>query len=628
MNARSERLLRGPSPSSEFSENEPAEDALAYLDIPDEALRKTIIREWQSQMSTEALKLKTCAVCAKRTSAVNVDTVASHSLDLQLLRNEALPRKTWPTTYNFQAYGRALLCSAGLSNLEKPSLLSICIVCHASLRRGDMPKFALANFLYYGQEALPPDVKEAFDQSSLFERMLICRVRYNSVSCRFKASDYDPNEEEDAQKTFLRDKRKGVRGNVMVTPLDVARLNDVLPPSPEAIRDTMSVIFIGKVPPTRQNLTKLRPVLVRKSRVKKMIQFLLEHNPHYGRLDGFRGYSEENLNRLFDSMDQGKDESVPCAVHVGHLAPNDAVESATGDYTRRNVDDDPESFSEQVLMENVGFTMGDDSARSFRDMKMLAVQRCLAGKPFLAHRRGSEFIRDFDNPYLMSLAFPEEDPWGIGGILHPFRKVKITAEEQVSHLLTVHGGRFQRHSEFAFFYYNVLRKQVVSANMRYKSPKNNYRDLIDKMLNVDLEKLASLREKCKLNPLYSPVDETEKSIITLMNSVGLVARHIPGSAGHKIKLRNEIRGVINYRGAPALFITLNPSDVDNPIVRLLSGEDINLEDIARGEDMDSWKRKIFAAENPAACAIFFDLMIQKFISIVLRYGRTGRGLFG
>ncbi|KAJ7821159.1 hypothetical protein B0H13DRAFT_1546307, partial [Mycena leptocephala] len=598
------------------------------LDVASDDLKHSIIREWEEEMSTDRLRLKTCAVCAKQAFAANIHTVDSSTIDLTLLRNDELPRKTWPTSYNFHSYNRALLCSSGLSDLDAPSEMQVCDPCQTSLDRGMMPKLALANWLYYGREALPDAVRDAFDSASIFERMLVSRVRYNSVSCRFKASEYDPTEEEPEQTYVLRNYRKGVRGNVLVTPLDVGRLYEVLPPPPEAIMDTMSVVFIGSVPPTRHTIDKLRPVLVRKSKVKIMLDFLLEHNPHYGHLQGFRGYSEENLNALFSAEDRGKDEAVPGAVHIGYISSNDAVNSGSADYTQRNVDHASDNLSDRILMENVGFTLGDHSPASYRDMKMVALERCLAGKAFLGYRRGSGMVPDFDNPYLLSLAFPEEDPWGIGGMHHPYRRIKISAIEQVGHLLTVHGGRFQRHPEFAFFYYNVLRKQMVSRSMRYKVPQSNYKAVIDQMLDVDLIKLASLRAQCKRNPLYIPSDAEEKRIMGLMGSVGLIARQVPGSAGQKVVLRNEIRGVINYRGAPTIFITLNPSDVDNPIVRLLVGEDIRLEDLSRGEDMDGWSRKILAARNPAACALFFDLMISKFISVVLRYGKPGRGLFG
>ncbi|KAJ7178800.1 hypothetical protein C8R43DRAFT_871342, partial [Mycena crocata] len=622
----SEELLQPDFPDNGISDGTPT---LQYLDVAGDVLKSDIIKEWQSEMSTEKLRLKTCAVCATRTCAVDVHDCDASAIDLTLLRNDRLPPASLPTSYNFQAYDRAILCSAGLSNSNVPSVVQVCTECQKKVLHGGMPKLALANWLYYGREALPHDVREAFDTASIFECMLISRVRYNSVSCRFKASQYDPTADETEDTYVLRNYRKGVRGNVVVTPLDVARLQDVLPPPPEVIRDTMSVIFIGSVPPSRHTIRRLRPVLVRKSKVKLMLEFLIAHNPHYGRLAGFRGIDENNLNRLFDSVDAGLDESFLGSVHIGHLPSDDAVESATADYTPRNVDGPVgQASGHDVLMENVGFTAGDHSASSYRDMKYAALERCLAGKPFLGYRSGSKMVPDFDNPYLLSLAFPEEDPWGIGGFNHPLRTYRISEQMQLSHMLTMHGGRFQRHPQFAFFYYNVIRKKLVSRSMRYRTKNPNYKSVIDRMLELDLSQLSALRERCKRDLLYVPATETEKRMMTLMGSVGLIADQIPGSIGHKVSLRNQIRGLITYRGAPTLFITLNPSDVDNPIVRLLAGDDIVLEDLARGEDMDEWSRKILAAKNPAPCAQFFDLVMTKFISIILRFGRPGRGLFG
>lgn len=73
----------------------------------------------------------------------------------------------------------------------------------------------------------------------------------------------------------------------MVTPLDVTRLTSVLPPDPQTIADTMCAVFVGQTMPSRDTISKMAPVLVRKSRVKTMIEFLVEHNPHYKKVDGF-----------------------------------------------------------------------------------------------------------------------------------------------------------------------------------------------------------------------------------------------------------------------------------------------------------------------------------------------------
>ena len=41
-------------------------------------------------------------------------------------------------------------------------------------------------------------------------------------------------------------------------------------------------------------------------------------------------------------------------------------------------------------------------------------------------------------------------------------------------------------------------------------------------------------------------------------------------------MRNEIRSLMYSKGMPFFFITINPADVYNPLVRFLAGEDIDV----------------------------------------------------
>src|SRR5882762_3491309 len=74
---------------------------------------------------------------------------------------------------------------------------------------------------------------------------------------------------------------------------------------------------------------------------------------------------------------------------------------------------------------------------------------------------------------------------------------------------------------------------------------------------------------------------------------------------------------------PALFITLNPSDVNNPLVAIMAGMD---PDVWRS--LDSHAQAEFIATHPAPAAQFFDYMIKGFLDIVIRYGDKELGLFG
>jgi len=604
-------------------------DLMGHLDPLDDAQKLTIISDWQNKVNTENLRFCICAVCAKKLVISMTVLVDGNLIDLSLLRNDLLPLALAPTQYNFHVYKRALLNPKGLRNLDMVGLMRICVKCNTSLRNGNMPKFALANWLYYGLGNLPHSVKEAFESSTIFDRMLTSRARTNNICCRFNiggnsAATVTGNSAEKAD--ILSNARKGLRGNVMVAPLDVVRMNEVLPPSSSTIRDTMCAVFVGNCVPSRTTINKFSPILVRKSRVKTIIQFLLSFNPYYQPTQDFQ-FSQYNLDSLFNTVEE---EGVPASVTIGHLPMNDAIAVSASDYTPRNEDDagplDP--VADKILMENVGYTDGDDTPASYRAMKIMALGHCLQGRPFLASGKGNRPVPDFRNPAIMTWLFPHLDPWGIGGFYHPRRMVKISMEEQVSHLLMVDDSPFERDTEFAFVFYNVIRKAAVTKSLRFTVPFKTHKRIIADLLRVDPVILAHLNRECTRDALYRPVNEEEQLAFRLLASLGTIARHIPGSDGYKLNLRNEIRSLIYYRSTPTLFVTINPSDVDSPIVRLYSGESVNLEDLSRGEGLDSWRRRLLAAKNPAACALYFDLMIKRFVDVILRYGRNEPGLYG
>ncbi|PPQ80410.1 hypothetical protein CVT26_004432 [Gymnopilus dilepis] len=482
-----------------------------------------------------------------------------------------------------------------------------------------MPKFALSNWLYYGKDELPTDVAAEFAAASVFERTLIARARSNSICCKFNASDDDSNNNR------LSHLRKGIRGNVMVAPLDAIRLYNVLPPNTDEHWDTMSTVIVGNKMPSKATITKLGPVLVRKSRVQKLLKFIIAHNPHYKEGDCL-SYSQKNLDQIHDEEDE---PTIPKSVLVGQLQKEQAMEDANSDYTPRNNDELIETDKmDELVMENVSYTDGDQSATAYQSMKILALERCLSGKPFLTSGTGSSLVPDFNNPCILTWLFPHLDPWGIGGFYEPKRTVNISMKEQLEHLLKLDDRSFEEDTEFAFTFYNVLRKASVSRGVRFQVPKKEQNRIVEQLLTLDVKELNRFRDKVERDGRYKPVSEGERKIAALMKSITMTTRSLPGSNGYKTKMRDQIRAIINAKGSPTIFITINPSDVDHPLVRIFAGKDINLDDHLRGEDMESWERKVFAAKHPAASAMFFDFMIKGFIKIILAHESCSAGLFG
>jgi len=486
-----------------------------------------IIREWQDGVNPEALRYLVCVSCSKKVLKCESEWVEGDSLDLCLLVNESLSESVLPTDYDLDVYMRAILNVKGLEDPRNLWRIRLCRKCLSSLRNGNMPKFALANHLYYGYDRLPPEVKNVFDAATIFDRMLVCKARCNSICCRFNVGGDSQSDKTGVDaNNVLKNSRKGVRGNVMVAPLNVIKMSRLLPPSRDIQRDTMCAVFVGGSLPSRTNVHLFRPVLVRKSRVKTMITFLLSCNPHY-RAIGDVAFSQSNLDNLFEGSG---DEGVPAVAEIGHIRINDAIDGATCDYTPRNIDSAVESGEDELLLENVGYTDGDCSPMNYRDMKSVALEVCLMGKPFIASGVGGQPLPDFYHPSILTWLFPHLDPWGIGGFHHPDRRIKVGMEEQLRHLMMIDNSPFERDTEFAFVFHNVVRKAAVSSSLRFRVPFKTHQRVVRELLAVNPDVLRIMVSEYKSDPYFKPVDEAQCRLFRLLASLAMVAKHVPGSA--------------------------------------------------------------------------------------------------
>ena len=444
----------------------------SYMQVADDALRKGIIREWQDLMTSTEFDTRVCAPCGRRTPVKKTKLVDVDGIDLSLLQNPSLPTKVLPTTYAFDLYDRALLHPKGMTNCWERAAITICSTCSREIIDNHrMPKLSLANWLYYGIDELPVAVKHAIRDSTPTERLLVARARASRISYRFtelRTSDRggvgdadDSSQPQGSKRGPHSISQRCVRGNVMVVPQNSTHLNTVLPPPPEVIRDTVCVLYVGRTKPTKSTIGKLGPALARKTRVRTVIEFLTTHNIHYACDSIFHGLSEENMHLLFGDDDCDADEAIPCAIDIGFVQDSELIRAAESDYTSRNTDTEDLTGDEPLLMDNVGYTLGDDSPVSYRDMKMQALAHCINGGKFVRSRSGDRFMPDFENPSLLTWLFPHLDPWGIGGFHEQARTVPITMEDQLKYLLELEDTSFQKDPDFAFVYFNILQKKAV-----------------------------------------------------------------------------------------------------------------------------------------------------------------------
>ncbi|KAG1903761.1 uncharacterized protein F5891DRAFT_977329 [Suillus fuscotomentosus] len=152
------------------------------------------------------------------------------------------------------------------------------------------------------------------------------------------------------------------QGNVAIRPQDSVELRNMLPPSEDELHDATCMISAGhQEKPLRATVKQMCLVLVTKSVVKTLIEFLVEYNTWYQQCGVL--YSQENMDALFEDIDGNVDTGIPKALQICHLSKDDSIDQFLP------LESHDLSISDSIdpgniTMEAIGFTKGDHSATS------------------------------------------------------------------------------------------------------------------------------------------------------------------------------------------------------------------------------------------------------------------------
>ncbi|THU87589.1 hypothetical protein K435DRAFT_583220, partial [Dendrothele bispora CBS 962.96] len=252
---------------------------------------------------------------------------------------------------------------------------------------------------------------------------------------------------------------------------------------------------------------------------------------------------------------------------------------------------------------------------------------------------GSTPLATRDNPKLFGYLWPTLFPYGVGMMendeVHSnddigFRHVDMRTH--VSHLLQSGSTRrFQTHLSFIFVVGNLLQRRQTSFNAKL-AVKRSWFPRVEHLLNkISESTIKEYSEKLNKNPFVRPDTEGEKAAAQLIKYVNYVGEHVPGSMTEVQSMREDMFSIVNCNGLPHIFLTLNPSDTNNPIAQVLAGCDIDLDqffhNLAPGAE--NLERSTSIAQNPVAGAKFFDISVRNLLDILLGTKRANqKGVFG
>lgn len=175
---------------------------------------------------------------------------------------------------------------------------------------------------------------------------------------------------------------------------------------------------------------------------------------------------------------------------------------------------------------------------------------------------------------------------------------------------------------FPFICWNLIQKQSASKESTF-SIKTESQSCLSERLYALAPSMTDIANKWHDNPNSRLSGEAEREVLNILQEMSIIGKNICRGGGYKLCRRNEIHALIRSYSTPVLFITLNPHD----ILSFLVGVQGNVDE-ATWREMTHHQWAVFIAEHPDAAAKAFDIQIRTFLDVVVRYRKSGGGLFG
>ena len=281
----------------------------------------------------------------------------------------------------------------------------------------------------------------------------------------------------------------------------------------------------------------------------------------------------------------------------------------------------PDSDNETIFDSIVVTGVGDDATiNQMRAAAILHMKTKSGG--FLQIPHGDKPVNEFHNPELLPLTYPTLFPYGLGGFEDFQRCTLLSFKRQIKLLFSLADNRFQTHYSFLFTVFNILQRRAILLRTSIKVKRSTFDTFAHEFYGISSESILRICERLShtnnVSILKSATTE-ERRILRLMKEVNVINSHVPGSSAARVAMRNEIRALIMDKGLPSFYITINPADIYNPLVKFLAGADINIDQLLPEQVPQYMEQSILVARNPFVAACFFNIYLKAFLKIIIGY---------
>ncbi|KAG1843114.1 hypothetical protein DFJ58DRAFT_617230, partial [Suillus subalutaceus] len=164
-----------------------------------------------------------------------------------------------------------------------------------------------------------------------------------------------------------------------------------------------------------------------------------------------------------------------------------------------------------------------------------------------------------------------------------------------------------------FTAFNILQRWKILIHTSLKVKRDTFPSVATNLAAVSPWAVHCVTERVARGDAVSANNEDERSVLRLMKEVQVITSNVPGSAHMRVNMRNEICGLMCDRGLLSFYITINPADIYNPLVKFLAGAKIDVDILLPEQVPNFHDQSILVAQNPAVAAKFFNIYMKTFI---------------
>ena len=270
--------------------------------------------------------------------------------------------------------------------------------------------------------------------------------------------------------------------------------------------------------------------------------------------------------------------------------------------------------------------MVDVGATDVPDNKLLAHALANVGRGDKASgwaiKRSGDFVNEYprkstdgsltdgspDNPNHLLGSFPCLFPYGLGGFEVDWR-INVSYSAHARWSLRYDDKHFRKDHHFMFQIFGVLQKHQLCSAACLQITKRafiQHENAIKSFTVADFE-LAANEERAR-KPFSNP------DMRSLRHTLSSIRAKVMGTDESCMRIRSLVWGMCVKKNPPSIWLTINPSDTQDPIAQVLCGENIDLDHFSA---LDHRPSAAAIASDPYGAATFFRLIINAVLESLL-----------